>query len=68
MCSTDDKWLGIWQKLYFLTAGGEIVNQICDGCQGLPPLMKERTDYRETCQKWVTNGDQKKTFYIQMKV
>ena len=55
-------------KTLLVTAGREIVKQISNGCQGLPLLMKERTDYRETYEKWVTNSDQKKTFYIQMKV
>ena len=59
---------GNLMKTLLVTAGREIVKQISNGCQGLPLLMKDRTDYWETYEKWVTNSDQKKTFYIQMKV
>ena len=49
-------------KTLLVTAGREIVKQISNGCQGLPLLMKDRTDYRETYEKWVTNSDQEKRF------
>ena len=56
-------------KLFLLPAGREIVNRISNGCQGLHPPMKEKTGYRETEEKWVTNRyRKKKTFYIQMKI
>ena len=54
-------------KTLLVTGGREIVKQISNGRQELPLLMKDRTDYQETYEKWVTNSDQKKTFYIQMK-
>ena len=54
-------------KTLLVTGGREIVKQISNGRQELPLLMKDITDYQETYEKWVTNSDQKKTFYIQMK-
>ena len=47
-------------KTLLVTGGREIVKQISNGRQELPLLMKDRTDYQETYEKWVTNSDQKK--------